>query len=163
MELEPFELINREVKAEKLPSMSWRYIRKFKEKKEQEAETRNRMMLKSLSAGKKQFEKLAIELADISHRTRKIIEADTNKETQLQGLAKRISRAMEKFAIECIDPVKEGIGGELENKIRVIDNVKNNSVSGHIVGETLDPIVEIKGKVIRQGEVIGWFSEDDDE
>lgn len=158
MEYEAFELVSQDVKAEMLSNKAWHYVRKITEKLDLERIGERKMLLQTIAANKGLVERMAIEIADVSVATQKLIERRKEEPADdVFKLLKRIDAVLKKFEIEAINPIGQLIDDDLADFVRVIENVPKSGVDVHKIGETVDVIVKLKGKVIRSGKVIGWY------
>ena len=165
MKYKPFELAGQEVIAHDIVSNAWVYTRKLARRKEEESWKEKRIMLESLARQGRSLEKMAIEWVDFAFNIKKIIERWDKRDqviaADMQRLAKRLDFIMNSFDISYIDPTGEVIDDKLAEVVDVINNIPHPGIENHIVGETLSVIVKLRGKVVRPGEIIGWYPENE--
>jgi hypothetical protein len=147
-----------------LTSKAWAYLRKLFEKKEQELLSERKFLLNTLDMVRKSNAQFAIEVGNLLFSINKF-----SNQGQLQEMNSRIGQIQQilsdvanRLSVKIVDPTGEEITDELSDCISVLTTISKSDIQGHIVGETLSPIILYQKKVIKAGVVVGWYGEKDD-
>jgi hypothetical protein len=68
-------------------------------------------------------------------------------------------RALERLGVEIHDPLGEPLTEELLQTVEVVGTVEKPRIKGDVVGETLEPVIRYRGKIINFAKwCAGWVS-----
>ena len=152
----PYELKGADPVPDDIWGNTWRFLKKLGERHKELKIDEQRMLLQSVSSVQNQLNALAIELGDIAFHLDRTISRGTPDVSSLKNVLEEIGATLKIHNIEWYDPVECSLDGSLIDWVEVLKNIPRNGILNHTVGETLSPIVLLKGKLVRQGSVIGW-------
>ncbi len=155
-----FEVGAHDMPAYELSGRTWRYLKKLHDQKEHAFEEERQALLKTMARSSDTVDELAVALGLISYEASRLSGQaekrgeDTNALSHLQT---RFDLVLKRLGVIVEDPAGAALQGVLADCCDVIDNVEQPGVQGHLVGETISPIVIYRGKVVHRAEVIGWM------
>ena len=160
--MENFLVNNVKTCADELDSRVWMYIKKTVKKREQKFEQERQMFYRSLKNLGQTVDQFAVELGDLLYTMEKIVVNYQRKGVDIESLLavrNRVEDITRNLGVRVVDPTGMRIEGKLQDQVNVKHNIPKPDIQGHIVGETLSPIIFYQEKLIRMGDVIGWFAE----
>lgn len=163
--LDRFDLPDSNVALGELPSRAWMYLKKLHNRKEESFQKERSTLLDACTGLSKTVDLFAAELGLLSYEISRALERQERRDgdtQELSHLKTKIGATLKKLSVAVEDPTGEQIEGDLLGLCEVLRNTNRPNVNGHVVGETLSPIVSYRDKVVHLAEVIGWTSEEPD-
>lgn len=160
--LDTFDLGDSTIVASELSSRAWIYLKKVNKKKEESFQTERGALLETCAVLSKTIDLFAVELGLLSHEISRAIGRQEKREGDLEELSylkNKLDTILKKLDVSVEDPTGESIRDELVARCEVLSNTTRPNINGHVVGETLSPIISYRNKVIHLAEVIGWIGE----
>ena len=141
-----------------LPSRAWALLRKLHRDRQQTLDEERRRLETALADADGRIDAVAVDLGILAFEmTRAIARSDDTVE--LKFLKAGLDRTLRRLDVRIEDPVGQQLEGELLDRCEVLRDVPHPEAAGHLVGETLSPVVWRDGRVIQQATVIGWLAE----
>ena len=160
--MEDFLVNDAKTCADELDSRVWVYIKKTVEKREQKFEQERQMFYRSLKNLGQTVDQFAVELGDLLYTMEKMVVNYQRKGVDIERLLEvrnKIENITRNLGVRVVVPTGMRIEGKLQDQINVKHNIPKRDIQGHMVGETLSPVIFYQEKLIRMGDVIGWFAE----
>jgi hypothetical protein len=157
--LDRFQIPPAGERDDSLASLAWAALKEAAAARESAAEETRSETEGELAAREKQGDQVARELGLLVFETRK--SAGRQKKRRRHGeehahLLAVGERALERQGVEIHDPLGEPLTEELLQTVEVVGTVEKPRIKGDVVGETLEPVIRYRGKIINFAKVVRW-------